>query len=145
MEAEFNKRLADLYLIAITLFFHPWKALIIACLLITACASEIRSVPAEISPVESGYTFVLTKDILITLETNYTRKLSRNTRLLQIGSIPCGEIYKPLDTIFTIEGANIHEAYLVISGSKLVGFYLPGQNAFSSLSKQIHIPLQQEN
>ena len=32
---------------------------------------------------------------------------------------------------FTVEGAHVHEAYLVIAGEKLVGFYLPVESSFA--------------
>ena len=38
-----------------------------------------------------------------------------------------------LGTVFTIEGANMHEAYLVLREGRVVGFYLPGERAFSAL------------
>ena len=35
-----------------------------------------------------------------------------------------------MDGPFTVEGANVHEAYLVLSGNVLVGFFLPVEGAF---------------
>jgi hypothetical protein len=39
--------------------------------------------------------------------------------------------------VFTLEGANIHEAWLVIRGAALVGFYLPAERAFSPLTSPV--------
>jgi len=30
-----------------------------------------------------------------------------------------------------VEGAHVHEAYLVVAGDRLVGFYLPVEKAYS--------------
>jgi hypothetical protein len=39
-----------------------------------------------------------------------------------------------MNDVFTIEGAHIHEAYLVVdAGDQLVGFYLPAEQAFSPM------------
>ena len=44
-----------------------------------------------------------------------------------------GEIFRPVDRVFTVEGAQIHEAYLVLNGERIVGFYLPVERAFSAV------------
>ncbi|MFX8297360.1 hypothetical protein ABTL30_20295, partial [Acinetobacter baumannii] len=57
----------------------------------------------------------------------------------RVGTVPQGVVYRPVGTIFTIEGRQVHEAYLVIADQRLVGFYLPGEQAYSPLSTAVPI------
>jgi hypothetical protein len=59
------------------------------------------------------------------------------TRWDLVGEVAHGKVYKSKDSVFFLQGANSHEAYLVISGVKLVGFYLPGEKAWSPLDPPI--------
>ncbi|WP_234480884.1 hypothetical protein [Paraburkholderia nemoris] len=43
--------------------------------------------------------------------------------------------------MFTIEGRQVHEAYLVVAKGSLVGFYLPGEAHFSPLDKPVPVML----
>ena len=56
-----------------------------------------------------------------------------------IGRIPNGSVYQAAQGVFTVEGANIHEAYLVVQGRRLVGFYLPVEQAFSPLKEEVEL------
>lgn len=46
---------------------------------------------------------------------------------------------------FTIEGRQVHEAYLVMSKSALVGFYLSGESRYSNLPTPIPLPIGDVN
>jgi hypothetical protein len=46
------------------------------------------------------------------------------------GSIGQGDVYKRVGDVFTIEGAHVHEAHIVVSKQELVGFYLPVEKVF---------------
>jgi hypothetical protein len=50
---------------------------------------------------------------------------------MNVGRTSEGDVYKPVGRVFTVEGAHIHEAYLVLVGNRLVGFYLPVERAFA--------------
>jgi hypothetical protein len=56
-----------------------------------------------------------------------------------VGLLPQGQVFRPVGTVFTIEGANMHEAFLVIQDARLVGFYLPGEHAFAPLETGIEL------
>lgn len=75
----------------------------------------------------------------IRLETGYTRTLATGSSWQRVGTLSQGAVYRPVGTIFTIEGRQVHEAYLVIADQRLVGFYLPGEQAYSPLSKAVPI------
>ncbi len=76
---------------------------------------------------------VLQRTVIVRLSTGYKRKLAEGSRWRPVGSLPQGEVLRPVDGIFTIEGRQVHEAYLVVSGADLMGFYLPGEAHFSPL------------
>lgn len=42
--------------------------------------------------------------------------------------------------IFSIEGRQVHEAYLVIDHTALMAFYLPGEARFSPLDPSVQLP-----
>ena len=99
----------------------------------TGCASDIIRSPAFLSPAEPPHA----RQIEIAAETS-TRPSSGYSRVLPVGSIwqlrgtlPQGAVYRRADGIFTVEGAHVHEAYIVVSGDQLVGFYLPVEQAYS--------------
>ncbi|MGT2494407.1 hypothetical protein ACU4GD_37915 [Cupriavidus basilensis] len=73
---------------------------------------------------------------LIQLDTGYTRQLAANSVWKRVGHVPQGEVYRPVGTIFTIEGRQVHEAYLVLKDNKLVGFYLPGSKTIPRFQPQ---------
>jgi len=79
----------------------------------------------------------------ITLDSGYTRALRRGSRWQSVGRLPQGEVYKPIDSVLTVEGANVHEAYIVVEGKRLVGFYLPVENAFTPISSKPSVSLQE--
>lgn len=78
--------------------------------------------------------------VVIQLSTGYTRTLPAQSRWRLSGRLPQGDVYRPVDTVFSIEGRQVHEAYLVVQQDKLVGFYLPGESRFSPLEPPINLP-----
>ncbi len=75
------------------------------------------------------------------LDTGYSRTLAAKSVWSRVGRLPQGEVYRPVGTIFTIEGRQVHEAYLVIRDKTLVGFYLPGEQNYSPLSTAVPLDL----
>lgn len=69
-------------------------------------------------------------NVHIKLSTGYDRTLRRGTVWLNVGSVAAGDVYRPRDTVFSLEGTNVHEAYLVLSDGRLVGYFLPAENSF---------------
>jgi len=49
-----------------------------------------------------------------------------------VGRIEQGEVYKTKDQVVTVEASNMYEAQLVLSGSLVVGFYLPVERTFTA-------------
>jgi len=113
---------------------------------LTGCASEVVRYGAVLKPqtkVVGASVIVIAEDTLIALETGYSRTLPRGSKWAWIGTIPEGDVYKPLEIVFTVEGAHVHEAYIVVNQGTLVGFYLPVEKAFSPLSSKYLLKLTQ--
>lgn len=116
-------------------------------LALASCASEVPRQPERLSPLASNDSVerkVVRQDIHAKLGSGYERLIGYGTRWELVGSISQGKVYKCLNTAFTIEGANIHEAYLVANDGKLVGFYLPVERAFSPLESKYDLNWEQE-
>lgn len=107
-------------------------------LLLNGCAFDIahvKQLPAQIQSTGiSKEPFELEKEVDVNLDTGYSRKLKKGTKWNYVGTMQYGDIFKTNDQILTVEAANIHEAYIVVSSGKLVGFYLPAVKTYSPLS-----------
>lgn len=126
------------YIIAFTL---------LALLQLMACASEVKRIPSRLvlvpsSKGESIKSIYLTENVIVDLSTGYKRTLKQSTRWDFVGKIAEGDIYKPHDQVLTVEGAHVHEAYIVISNAQLIGFYLPVEKAFSPISPKLSLPIK---
>lgn len=109
---------------------------------INSCAPTLVQNPVNLEPASGEKeVIVIQKDVKIELPSGYSRTLLSQSRWELFGVIPEGRVYKPLTQTFTIEGANIHEAYLVVSYKKLRGFYLPAKKSYSPLKSEIELPI----
>ena len=118
-------------------------ALLIAAALMGGCASEVKRQSTELAPAaaEQGHRYELLKDVQVKLDSGYTRVIRANTEFAAAGRISQGLVLRPTETVLTVEGAHVHEAYAVVHGEQLVGFYLPVERAFSSLPQATSFPL----
>ncbi|QCX52193.1 hypothetical protein [Ralstonia solanacearum] len=109
--------------------------------LLAGCAPAVPVQDAHLnglaSPVQPVR--VLQRTVIVQLPTGYKRKLAEGSRWRPVGSLPQGEVLRPVDGIFTIVGRQVHEAYLVVSGADLMGFYLPGEEHFSPLDSPLFL------
>lgn len=107
---------------------------------LTACAPMIATSPAVLTqaqPTMAPQRIQLNAEAPIKFDTGYTRTLRDKSTWSRIGQIPQGDVYRPVGTVFTIEGRQVHEAYLVVNDRRLVGFYLPGEERYSPLSTAV--------
>jgi hypothetical protein len=81
----------------------------------------------------------LASQLQIDFDTGYSRTILAGSQWQRVGSIPQGMVYRPHLDVFTLEGAHIHEAYLVVDKDTLVGFYLPAERSFSPLKRQLAV------
>ncbi len=113
--------------------------------LLSACAVEQRATqfsPLTVSahPVQMR----MTQQVDFRLSTGYSRTLKSGSIWTDIGSVTEGEVLKPYHDVFTLEGSNVQEAYLVVANNTLTGFYLPYEHKFSPIGTQISLPLSKQ-
>jgi hypothetical protein len=115
------------------------RLLLSACLVIVVSGCAVQQLASVMAPAESAeYTLVSAAELQ--LNTGYRRTLKQGSRWTRIGRLPQGDVYKPSTDVFTVEGAHVHEAYLVVDGaSSLAGFYLPAEKSYSALDQKIKI------
>ncbi|MBS0340094.1 MAG: hypothetical protein JSS56_06175 [Proteobacteria bacterium] len=110
-----------------------------------ACAPMVVSAPVDFTPIAASkpgelHDLKLLTPARLALPTGYSRDLAANSRWRAVGHIPQGTVYRPVDSVFSIEGRQVHEAYLVIDrNAALQGFYLPGESRYSPLDKPVQL------
>jgi len=104
-----------------------------AVLLLAACAAEVVRSEARLEPVADAQRVQvrLQEAAVIASSSGYSRTLPAGSLWELRGSIAQGQVYRRVDGILTVEGAQVHEAFVVLSGDRLVGFYLPVEQSFS--------------
>lgn len=110
--------------------------LVIAAMALAACAINTEPVDFTSFP---GTEIVMTQTLSVG-PTQYKHTLAKDSRWKKVGTVPQGDVYRPVGTVFTIEDSNMHEAYLVLTNTHaLVGFYLPGELSLSKLSAPVQL------
>ena len=101
-----------------------------------ACAVQQTATLISLVPAGDSAAVTLSSPLELQLRTGYHRTLKQGSSWTRIGSVPQGDVYKPYRDVFTIEGAHIHEAYLVVDKGMLVGFYLPAERSYTDLAQR---------
>ncbi|WP_416050415.1 hypothetical protein [Cupriavidus basilensis] len=120
-------------------FRYLW-VLLASGIALSGCAPMIATTPSSVELAQDGTTarsITIQAPAVIQLDTGYSRTLAAKSVWKPVGRVPQGAVYRPVGTIFTIEGRQVHEAYLVLKDKKLVGFYLPGEQNYSPLSTAV--------
>jgi hypothetical protein len=84
----------------------------------------------------------LAQNVVLKLSTGYSRRLASGSLWRPVGQVPQGLVLQSVGTVLTIEGRQVHEAYLVVSQNAVVGFYLPGESRFSPLEPSQPITIE---
>ena len=109
---------------------------------LSSCSTEVPYRLSALSADPAGTPATSTRTASpthFTLSTGYQRTIPAKTEFVRVGEIPEGAVLRAKSYVLTVEGANVHEAYLVVSGSRLVGFYLPYEHGFAPLTESIPI------
>lgn len=109
------------------------------------CAAELKRAPVAFTPPASAEprTLRVRETVPLTPSTGYTRYVKAGSTWRLAGSLPQGDVYRPVGDVFTVEGANVHEAYLVLAQGRVVGFYLPGESAYAPLPEGVVLQADQ--
>jgi hypothetical protein len=106
------------------------------------CAAElVRSPSILVAGTSSGQLMQVSKLAVLEFGPSQSKQILPGSRWSLVGSVPQGNVFKPVDSVLTVHGANAHEAYLVIRAGQVVGFYLPGERAWAALEKPVAIEL----
>jgi hypothetical protein len=113
---------------------------------LSACAPAIRVQSAQMATSTAPQQLVRVVDpVVVQLSTGYSREVRGGSTWRSVGVLPQGMVFRPVGTVFTIEGRQVHEAYLVINANTLVGFFLPGESSFSALQPSQPIKIEKIN
>lgn len=113
-----------------------WFLPLAAAALSAACAIEGARTPVVIDargPTQPGDLREVRQDTIVRFATGAPGLIRKGTQWRRVGRIPQGEVHAPVGNAFALGDARQPEAYLVTVGGRLVGFYLPVEQAFSPL------------
>jgi hypothetical protein len=112
-----------------------------AAMLLASCAPTVVQESTQLTP-ETGKRLRRARAAEVRLSTGYSTTLRAGTRWERVGTIPQGEVYRTQDQIVTLEGAHIHEGYIVVKEGALAGFYLPVERAFSPVTPVMPLSIE---
>lgn len=110
---------------------------VMVCFVIFGCAAEVTRHTVAFSSLASasGAELRLVKrNELVTFNSGYERAILKDSPWKLVGSVPQGKVYASSGSVFSVEGAHVHEAFLVVTKGNLVGFYLPVEKSFTPLN-----------
>jgi len=121
---------------------------ILLCASLAACSGVKPDEPVasiNMQPEAIGKELIMQANQTVPVSAMYQRTLKQSTRWRYAGSLPQGEIFRPINTVFTVEGMNVQEAYLVVNAGQLVGYYLPVERTYSRLDQTIQLNVAPNN
>jgi hypothetical protein len=118
-----------------------------ACFILYGCAAEVaRDTVAFTSLASTSCTErrLVKRNEVVTFNSGYERAIAKDSQWKLVGSVPQGRVYASAASTFSVEGAHVHEAYLVVNKGNLVGFYLPVEKSFTPLNSVRLVNLWEE-
>ena len=113
----------------------------VLALALVACAQPVPVTATRLQALDAPADELrISRDTVVHLSTGRNRLLPAGSRWRAVGALPQGVVYQPVDTVFIIVGSQVHEAWLVVRGGAVQGFYLPGESNFSPLSPPLNLP-----
>ncbi len=107
-----------------------------------ACMPEIVRTKVDFTPAAEQPTVVVAAPVRVASTKGFQETVPAGSTWRRVGSVPQGDVYKPVGTVFMLTSANAHEAYLVVADGRVTGFYLPGEGAFAPAAEATALPLQ---
>ena len=116
-------------------------------LFVSACPFDLDHVTytaTMFQPTQDSTRTIVLSDEVVLKHTpcSFFRTLRKTSRWEQVGTIAEGDVLRSKDQVLTVECSNVHEAYLVMSGDKLIGFFLPVEKGFVPHSPPIALPIE---
>mgnify|MGYP000474593620 CR=1 FL=1 len=117
----------------------------VVCFFLISCASDIHRINTEFKSAtgESGRIIILSDNTEVSPNNGYPRILKANSKWKFVGQIPQGFVLAIQDDVFMLEAKHMHQAHLVLApGNRLVGFFLPVEQAFVPISPSIPLSVK---
>lgn len=67
--------------------------------------------------------------------------LPAGSRWRAVGALAQGTVYRPLNHVVLLQGQRVDEAWPVVSGGRLQGFFLPAEARFAPVRDAVPLPL----
>lgn len=67
--------------------------------------------------------------------------LPAGSRWRAVGLLAQGTVYRPLNQVLLVEGRPVDEAWPVVDGGRLQGFFLPSEARFAPLRRTVPLPI----
>lgn len=119
------------------------RAFVVALLIAgqLGCSADVQRHPSALlaEAVASPIPMYTIHPIQLQLDGGYGRLIPAKTEFIEVGRLREGTVLRPTRHVLTVEGAHVHEAYLVVSDDIVVGFYLPVERAFSPLDHRVKV------
>ena len=109
-------------------------------MLMTSCSANQIILQSQFVPLDASLLFKLQENVTVKAANARPSILNAGTHWMQVGFIDQGNVYKAKDQIVIVNSFNVHEGYIVVNDSVVVGYYLPVENTFiESKPTQINI------
>lgn len=119
------------------------QLILVFLIFLSSCAIPVSQVPlAKPLQPSSGGQFVINDDTKVSISTGFSRNLRSGTHWVEVGTVDMGRVYRSSDQVLTVEGFDVHEAYIVVTNMRLIGFYLPVEKTFVRASKEVVLNAQ---
>lgn len=109
-----------------------------------ACAPEVERRSMVMTPLAAGEparVVTVSQAVQVNPVLGYRRTIAAGSQWRSIGRTSAGEVFRPVTGVFTVEGAHVHEAGLVIADSRITGFYMLVEQAFVPLDPAVSVQL----
>lgn len=115
-------------------------AAFVLLLILAGCAAPQVLLDNPLSPVAGpAAEFVLAAPSTLKATNARATVLRTGTRWFQVGTIPQGDVFRSRDQVTIVNSFDVDEAYIVISGDQVVGYYLPVRGSFVPAIKSVGI------
>ena len=117
---------------------------VLLVLQLLACAPEIERRPMVMSPLaasEPARVVTVSQVVQVNPALGYRRTIEAGSQWRSVGRTSAGEVFRPVTGVFTVEGAHVHEAGLVIAVGRITGFYMLVEQAFVPLDPPVSVHL----
>ncbi len=103
---------------------------LILIVLLTACSANQVKLQNHLIVSNDLTLFELKEGITIEAANARPTVLKANTKWAKVGLIDQGEVFRTKDQVVIVNSFDVHEGYIVIKKSQVVGYYLPVEKTF---------------